>query len=86
MLDGPYSKRRSPPNSRRSMARRSGIEWWPEARRYVRLRPRPSLAAILGTANEPALPAEIDNMITRTTIEILTLRRTMSYELPQPKE
>jgi hypothetical protein len=42
--------------------------------RYVRLRPRPSLAALLDGRIERALPA-------KTTVEILNLRPAMSYGL-----
>ncbi|HWS70626.1 MAG TPA: hypothetical protein VN605_00865 [Thermoanaerobaculia bacterium] len=54
------------------------------APRYVRLRPRPSLAAIIAGASEQALPAKVDRLIAKTTVEILTLRRTMSYGLTPP--
>ena len=53
--------------------------------RYVRLRPRPNLAAILGAATEPAVPDEAGKLIARTTVEILSLRPTMSYGLPETK-
>jgi hypothetical protein len=53
------------------------------APRYVRLRPRPSLSAILDGAAGQALPAAVTPMIVKTTVEILTLRPTMSYRLPQ---
>jgi hypothetical protein len=46
--------------------------------RYVRLRPRASLSAILDGKSEQALPSE---GIAKTTVEILTLRPTMSYGL-----
>jgi hypothetical protein len=56
------------------------------APRYVRLRPRPSLAAILDGRTEQALPEATDHLITRTTVEIWTLRPTMSYGLaPQDR-
>jgi hypothetical protein len=51
------------------------------APRYVRLRPRPSLSAILGDRNEQALPDKVNDLIAKTTVEILTLRPTMSYGL-----
>ena len=47
--------------------------------RYVRLRPRPSLAAVLEGADEQALPDGVDHLIEKMTVEILTLRPTMSY-------
>jgi hypothetical protein len=50
------------------------------APRYVRLRPRPSLSAIL-VENRPALPDKVGGWIAKTTVEILTLRPTMSYGL-----
>lgn len=52
------------------------------APRYVRLRPRSSLAAILDSASEQALPKTIDGMIAKITIDVLNLRPTMSHGLP----
>ncbi|HEY3056259.1 MAG TPA: hypothetical protein VGK31_10055 [Thermoanaerobaculia bacterium] len=49
------------------------------APRYVRLRPRPSLSAILEGRSEQALPDEVKGLIAKITIEILNLRPTMSY-------
>ena len=46
--------------------------------RYVRLRPRPSLSSVLDGRSEQALPDGVKGLIARTTIEILTLRPTMS--------
>jgi hypothetical protein len=54
------------------------------APRYVRLRPRPSLAALLDGMEEQALPDGVDHLIEKTTVEILTLRPTMSYGLAPP--
>jgi hypothetical protein len=51
------------------------------APRYVRLRPRPSLSALLDGKSEQALPDEVNHLIAKTTIEILSLRPTMSYGL-----
>jgi hypothetical protein len=51
------------------------------APRYVRLRPRPSLSAILEGRSEQALPDVVNPLIAKTTVEILTLRPTMSYGL-----
>jgi hypothetical protein len=51
------------------------------APRYVRLRPRPSLSAILDGRSEQALPDDVNPSIAKTTIEILNLRPTMSYGL-----
>jgi hypothetical protein len=47
--------------------------------RYVRLRPRPTFTALLDAADEQRLPDALSGSIGRTTIEILTLRPTMSY-------
>jgi hypothetical protein len=55
------------------------------APRYVRLRPRPSLSAILDGWSEQALPDGVNQLIAKTTVEILTLRPTMSYGLPPPR-
>jgi hypothetical protein len=49
------------------------------APRYLRLRPLPSLAAIFESQGEQALPVVANDLIARTTIEILNLRPTMSY-------
>jgi hypothetical protein len=54
------------------------------APRYVRLRPRPSLSAILEGRSEQALPDVVNPLITKTTVEILILRPTMSYGLGSP--
>jgi hypothetical protein len=54
--------------------------------RYVRLRPRPSLSAILDSRSEQALPDAVHALIVKTNVEILTLRPTMSYGLPPPRE
>ena len=56
------------------------------APRYVRLRPRPSLSAILDGRSEQALPDRVNDLIARTTVEILTLRPTMSYGLSPARE
>ncbi len=47
--------------------------------RYVRLRPRTSLSAILDGKSEQVLPDKVNELIEKTTIEILSLRPTMSY-------
>jgi hypothetical protein len=47
--------------------------------RYVRLRPRSSLAAILESNAEQSLPDKANPLIAKTTIEILNLRPTLSY-------
>jgi hypothetical protein len=49
------------------------------APRYVRLRPGPSLSALLDGRSEPALPVTVHLLITKTTVEILNLRPTMCY-------
>src|SRR5262245_8588488 len=55
------------------------------APRYVRLRPRPNLAAILAAAGEPALPDEVGKLVAKATVEILNLRLNMSYGLPEAR-
>jgi hypothetical protein len=50
--------------------------------RYVRLRPRPTLAALLETNGEGMLPDGTNGFVTKSTIEILSLRPAMSYGLP----
>lgn len=47
--------------------------------RYVRLRPRPSLSAILDGNGEQAVPDAVQPLIAKMTVEILTLRPTMCY-------
>jgi hypothetical protein len=47
--------------------------------RYLRLRPKPSLQAILESASDQALPAAADALVARTTTEILSLRPALSY-------
>jgi hypothetical protein len=49
--------------------------------RYVRLRPRGTLVAILESSAEQPLPAKTHEFVATTTIEILTLRPTMSYRI-----
>jgi hypothetical protein len=49
--------------------------------RYVRLRPRPGLSAILEDSSDRTLPRKISHLVTKTTVEILNLRPTMSYGL-----
>ena len=51
------------------------------APRYVRLRPRPSLSAILDGKAEQVLPDAVSPLIAKAIVEILTLRPTMSYGL-----
>jgi hypothetical protein len=52
------------------------------APRYVRLRPRASLAALLEAKSDGALPEKVNALIAKTTIEILNLRPAMSNGLP----
>jgi hypothetical protein len=56
------------------------------APRYVRLRPRPSLSAILDGKAEQALPDEVNHFIAKTTVEILTLRPAMCYALSPARQ
>ena len=49
--------------------------------RYIRLRPRASLAAVIDARGEQALPGEANDLVAKTTVEILNLRPTMSYNL-----
>jgi hypothetical protein len=54
--------------------------------RYVRLRPRPSLAAILESRSEQALPEAVSGLVKKATVEILALRPTLSYGLEPGRE
>ena len=54
--------------------------------RYVRLRPRPSVSAILDGRSEGALPDKVNDLIAKTTVEILNLRPTMSYGLSPARQ
>jgi hypothetical protein len=56
------------------------------AARYVRLRPHASYATMIGASTEQALPAKTDNLVAKTTVEILTLRPTMSYGLTPARQ
>lgn len=56
------------------------------APRYVRLRPRPSLSAVLDGRDEQALPDKVSHSIAKMTVEILTLRPTMCYGLSPARE
>lgn len=53
--------------------------------RYVRIRARPSLAAILDEQREQALPDGVEELVARTTVEIAALRPAMSYNLEPPR-
>src|SRR5262249_44940100 len=52
------------------------------APRYVRLRPPRNLSAILEGKSEQALPERVHSLITKTTIEILSFKPAMSYNVP----
>jgi len=52
------------------------------APRYLRLRPMSNVAAILEGRSEQALPGTVTAWVSRTAVEILSLRPTMSYNLP----
>jgi hypothetical protein len=52
--------------------------------RYVRLRPHPGLGAILDARTGQALPDGVSSLIAKTTIEVWTLRPTMSLGLAPP--
>jgi hypothetical protein len=55
------------------------------APRYVRLRPAAGIAPLLTRAGEAALPDAAARLAARTTLELLTLRPTLSYRLtPAP--
>jgi hypothetical protein len=54
--------------------------------RYIRLRPRPSLSTVLGETDTQALPNNVNRWIAKMTVEILTLRPTMSLNLGPPRE
>jgi len=53
--------------------------------RYVRLRPRANLAAILDAPSEAAPSDEISKLVAKATVEILNLRPNLSYGLPEAK-
>ncbi len=52
--------------------------------RYVRLRPQPSLSAVIDGKSQQALPDGTDHLVAKTTVEIWTLRPTMSFGLGSP--
>ena len=52
--------------------------------RYVRLRPRPSLSAVLVGSSEQALPDAVRRLVAKSIVEIWTLRPTMSLGLALP--
>jgi hypothetical protein len=51
--------------------------------RYVRLRPRSSLAVLLQDRADAAVPESAVRVVADMTVEILNLRPTMSYGLPR---
>jgi hypothetical protein len=53
--------------------------------RYVRLRPAASLPALLEGAAGQALPEGSGGLVSKMTVEILTLRPAMSLGLPAPR-
>jgi len=53
--------------------------------RYVRIRPRASLAAILGERADQVLPEKVNSLISKITFETLNLRPNMLVNVtPQP--
>jgi hypothetical protein len=52
--------------------------------RYVRLRPKPSLEAILGTRDGQSLPEAANRLVARMQVEILAFRPTMSLGVGPP--
>ena len=53
--------------------------------RYVRLRPRPSLASILDERADQALPDKVNGLIAKMTVETLNLRPNMLVNVtPEP--
>ena len=46
--------------------------------RYVRLRPRPTLASVVSDGSDRRLPDQVNTLVVKSTIEILTLRPAMS--------
>jgi hypothetical protein len=53
--------------------------------RYVRLRPRANLAAILDERVDQALPDKVNGMISKMIVEILNLRANMLVNVtPEP--
>jgi hypothetical protein len=54
--------------------------------RYVRLRPRASVSAVLEGASDQPLPESRSQVIANVSVEILNLRPTMSYNLAPERE
>jgi hypothetical protein len=56
-----------------------------DAPRYVRLRPRTSLGELLDEHDEQALPAKVNGLISKMTVETLNLRTNMLVNVtPEP--
>jgi hypothetical protein len=56
------------------------------APRYIRLRPRRSMAAILDGRSEQALPDTVNPFVAKMTVEILNLRPTLCYGVAPARE
>lgn len=54
--------------------------------RYVRLRPRPTLASVVSDGNGRSLPDQVNTLIVKSTIEILTLRPAMSLGIAPARD
>jgi len=54
--------------------------------RYVRLRPRPTLASIVSEGSDRSLPDQANTLVVKTTTEILTLRPTMSLGIAPARD
>jgi hypothetical protein len=50
--------------------------------RYLRLRPRANLAAVIDARGEQALPEKANSLVKAVTVDILSLRQNLSYNLP----
>jgi hypothetical protein len=55
------------------------------APRYLRLRPRASVSAILDGRSEGTLPERLRGRVSNATVEILNLKPAMSYRLPEAR-
>ena len=51
------------------------------APRYVRLRPRRNVSALLDTIRKESLPAAINDVVAKATVEIMNLRAPMCYRV-----
>ena len=54
--------------------------------RYLRLRPKSTIEAILHDRNEQPLPDTVKSLIAKVTVEILSFRPTMSYGVQTARE